>query len=136
MKWKISATAYNKPVVLCVVFQAGVKVDAVTVVVSLRGGGCVSVLDAPSGATAERGTLVLDDPDTCVATLLVVVVVMGGPSRVLGDFCGGGGRRVADLPVLHTLGWEVISHGGLGRLVVVVDDAAMMLKVKFLPIND
>jgi hypothetical protein len=30
----------------------------------------------------------------------------------------------------------VISHGGLGRLVVVVDDAAMMLKVKFLPIND
>lgn len=72
-----------------------------------RGGGCVSVtacLDAPSDATTGSGTLVLDDPGACVATLLVAVVVTGGPSRVLGDFCGGGGRRVADLPVLHTLG--------------------------------
>jgi hypothetical protein len=97
----------NIPVVLWVVFQDGVAVDAVTVVMSPRGGCCVFVsdsLNAPSGAPAERGTLVLDDPGTSVATLLAAAVVMTGPSTVLGDFCGGGGRRVADFPVLHTLG--------------------------------
>lgn len=62
----------------------------------------------------------LVDPGADVATLLVAVVVVGGPSGVLGGFCGGGGLSVADFPVLQTLGWEVISHGGLGRLVVVV----------------
>jgi hypothetical protein len=68
---------------------------------------------------------VLVDPDAAVATLLDVVVVPDGLSGVLGGFCGDGGRRVADLPVLHTLGWEVISHGGLGRPVVVVVASAM-----------
>jgi hypothetical protein len=59
---------------------------------------------APSGANADKGTLVLVDPDAAVATLLDVVVVPAGLSGVLGGFCGDGGRRVADLPVLHTLG--------------------------------
>lgn len=59
---------------------------------------------APSGGTAGRGSLVLVDPGAAMETLVVAVVVTGGPSGVLGGFCGGGGRRVADLPVLHTLG--------------------------------
>lgn len=33
---------------------------------------------------------------------------------------GGPGRTVTGLAVLHTLGCEVISHGGLGLVVVVV----------------
>jgi hypothetical protein len=57
-----------------------------------------------SGATAERGTTVLVDPGTNTAILLAVVVLTSGPSGVLGGFCGGGDRNVADLPVLHTLG--------------------------------
>jgi hypothetical protein len=68
---------------------------------------------------------VLVDPGANAPTLLTDVVVTSWPSGVLGGFCGGGGRKVADLPVLHTLGWEVISHGGLGRLVVVVVAAVM-----------
>jgi hypothetical protein len=47
---------------------------------------------------------VLVDPGANAATLLTAVVVASGPSGVLGGFCGGGGRKVADLPVLHTLG--------------------------------
>ena len=66
------------------------------------GGGWVSC--STSGAAAGRGTLVLVDPGTRVPVLLDEVVVVGGPSGVLGGFCGGGGRIVADLPVLHTLG--------------------------------
>lgn len=59
---------------------------------------------APSGATAERGTPVLVDPGDNTATLLAAVVMTSGPSGVLGGFCGAGGRKVADFPVLHTLG--------------------------------
>lgn len=52
--------------------------DVDAVVTSPRGGACVSVstsLGAPSGATADKGTLVLVDPGAAVATLLVAVVV-------------------------------------------------------------
>jgi hypothetical protein len=45
---------------------------------SPRGGACVSVsmsLGAPSGASGDKGTLVLVDPDAAVAALLIVVVV-------------------------------------------------------------
>jgi hypothetical protein len=59
---------------------------------------------APSGAIAERGTAVLVDPGANTATLLAAVVMTCGPSGVLGGFCGAGGRKVGDLPVLHTLG--------------------------------
>lgn len=62
---------------LCVVFHAGGTADVDAVVVSPRGGACVSALTlgAPSSATAGKGTLVLVDPDAAVATLLDVVVV-------------------------------------------------------------
>jgi hypothetical protein len=126
---RILATTRSIPIiVLWVTFHAGGMADVEAVVMSPRRGTCVSVsvsLDAPSGATAGRGTLVLVGPGAAVAALLVVVAVTTWLSAGLGGFCGDGGRSVADLPVLQTLGWEVINHGGLGRLVVVVVAAAM-----------
>lgn len=64
--------------VLWVVFHAGGTADVDAVVMSPRGGACVSVsmsLGAPSGASGDKGTLVLVDPDAAVAALLIVVVV-------------------------------------------------------------
>lgn len=43
---------------------------------------------------------------------------------------GGPGRTVTGLAVLHTLGCEVISHGGLGLVVVVVIAAVIDIKIK------
>jgi hypothetical protein len=73
-----NAAVLDANVVLCVVFHAGGTADVDAVVVSPRGGACVSAsmtLGAPSGGTAGKGTLVLVDPDAAVATLLDVVVV-------------------------------------------------------------
>lgn len=51
-------------------------------------------------------------------TIVVPVFVGGG---VADTFDGsGGGRADGGLTVLHIGGWDVISHGGLGLLVVVV----------------
>lgn len=74
------------------------------------------VLGADEGA--GRGAAVLVGSAATVET--ATPAASPGLSGVLGCFCAGGGRRVADLGVLHTLGWDVINHGGLGRFVVVV----------------
>jgi len=72
-----NAAVLDADVVLCDVFHAGGTADVDAVVVSPRGGACVSAstLGAPSGATAGKGTLVLVDPDAAVTALLDVVAV-------------------------------------------------------------
>lgn len=53
-------------------------------------------------------------------TIVVPVFDGGGGGGVADTFDGSGGGRADGFTVLHIGGWDVINHGGLGLLVVVV----------------
>jgi hypothetical protein len=72
------------------------------------GGGCCW-----AGRTGG-GAPVVDQVVTTLGTLVTLLPLLPPGTT----FCTG--RSDGSLAVLHTLGWDVISHGGLGRLVVVV----------------